>query len=732
MKNRLLLLALASSAISFAQISEGGLPASFQKTIQGDFVDTSIDYQIVELQKPNMAVVLANDIEASEKGKPYQIAKNIAVNTSIQNSGTWTTLPTGDKIWKLALKVEDAQALSLYFSSPVIIPEGGKLFVYNKKKTQYIGAFTSKTPSFQAMELVQGDILTLEYYTPSNQTNLPIINISEVAYYYRGVEDRIALFRDGYTDYSTKVHGSCEVDVACSEVSGWEEQRDAAVHYSFSVNGGTSVCSGAVVNNTGNDCKPYILTANHCGEPTSSSNITNHIWYFNYQRPTCTVGNTGHYNGARSQTVSGGLLRASSQNGTHVASNPRVSGSDFILVELNNNIPSSYNPYFAGWDRATSSSSSGVGIHHPAGDEKKISTYTNNLFSATYNGGWSGAHWGVTWSATTNGHGVTEGGSSGSPIFNNNGLIVGHLSGGASFCTATSSSDLYGKFNKAWTADGNGNNSRLKPWLDPSNSGVMTLSGTYAPCGGGNPGGGNNGGSTLASGCNATSSGCDEYIENVKLNSINKTSGCGNYSDFTSNSTILQKGQNYSLTILPAIVGQTAIAYTNDEIAAWIDWNNDGDFNDNGEQVAYVIVANGWSNVFNFTVPNSATAGVHRMRVRISYQPDANIGSCGTSTAGEVEDYKIIIPGLNGILENDLQSVSIYPNPTKNKVTIDLSSIEEEIFSVELKDISGRLIKTIEDINSKLVFSLSTEETGIYVISINAKSGTYNHKVIKY
>ncbi len=730
MKNRILLLALASSTLSFAQISEGGLPASFQKTMQGDYVDTSIDYQTIELQKPNMAVVLANDIEASEKGKPYQIAKNIAANISIQNSGTWETLSNGDKIWKLALKIADAQALSLYFSVPVSIPEGGKLFVYNKKKTQYLGAFTSETPSFQAMELVQGEVLTLEYFMPNGQELLPTIEISEVAYYYRGVEDRIAIFRDGYAQNYTKA-GSCEVNVACSEINGWEEQRDAVVHYSFSSGGGTYVCSGSVVNNTAGDCKPYILTANHCGEPTSNSNITGHIWYFNYQRPTCSPGNTNQYNGARSQTVSGGQLKASSQNGTHVGTGSQVSGADFVLVELNNNIPSSYNPYYAGWDRATSSSNSGVGIHHPAGHDKKISTYTNSLFSSTYNGGWSSAHWGVTWAATTNGHGVTEGGSSGSPLFNTNGLIVGHLSGGSSFCTATSASDLYGKFNKAWELDGNSNNSRLKPWLDPTNSGNMTLAGTYAPCTGGGNNGGGTGSNTLANSCSATSTSCDEYIENVTLNTINKTSSCNNYSDFTSTSTTLQKGQSYDLTVLPAIVNQTSIAYTNDEIAAWIDWNNDGDFTDNGEQIAYVVVAQGWSNIFNFTVPNSATPGVHRMRVRISYQPQGNITNCGSSTSGEVEDYKIVIPGSVGIGENELQNIAIYPNPTKNNIIIDLSTIEEKIFSVELKDITGRLISSKTNVNTKLEFLLENENAGIYIITINAKSGTYTHKVIK-
>ena len=119
-----------------------------------------------------------------------------------------------------------------------------------------------------------------------------------------------------------------------------------------------------------------------------------------------------------------------------------------ILVTIKiSSIPTSYNAYYAGWNNGTSGSPSGVSIHHPSGSAKKISTYNSSLSSATYNGGANSAHWMVTWSATTNGHGVTEGGSSGGPIFDQNGRIIGQLTGGSSYCTATGSPDLYGKHN---------------------------------------------------------------------------------------------------------------------------------------------------------------------------------------------------------------------------------------------------------------------------------------------
>lgn len=139
---------------------------------------------------------------------------------------------------------------------------------------------------------------------------------------------------------------------------------------------------------------------------------------------------------------------------------------------------------------------------------------------------------------------------------------------------------------------------------------------------------------------------CDEYISNVTLQGINNTTGCTTYSDFTSQSTNLTKGEQYTVTVNPRITGNAAatIAYTDDEIAVWIDFNNDGVFNNTTERVGYVIVAEGWSPQFTFTVPTGATTGAVRMRCRLSYQPtDGPIDPCGTSAWGEVEDYTVNI-----------------------------------------------------------------------------------------
>jgi hypothetical protein len=209
-------------------------------------------------------------------------------------------------------------------------------------------------------------------------------------------------------------------------------------------------------------------------------------FYFNYEAVSCT--NPTAVGTLASKYVNSCVRIADSNDndGTN------ISKSDFLLVQIGTlaneattiNKIYGFGAYWNGWDANNTASTGGVSIHHPAGDIKKISTYTNSLLSST----WSSTpntHWRVTWAGTTNGHGVTEGGSSGSPIFTYNGgnsRIVGTLSGGSSYCTATSSPDLYGKLSYHWTSDGSTSLTQLKPYLDPNNTGTLVMNGSSNPC----------------------------------------------------------------------------------------------------------------------------------------------------------------------------------------------------------------------------------------------------------
>ncbi|WP_231389300.1 MULTISPECIES: GEVED domain-containing protein [unclassified Aquimarina] len=154
----------------------------------------------------------------------------------------------------------------------------------------------------------------------------------------------------------------------------------------------------------------------------------------------------------------------------------------------------------------------------------------------------------------------------------------------------------------------------------------------------------------------------DEYISNVKLGSINKTStaGSGGYSDFTAESTSLSKGNSNTITITPTWTG----TQYNEAYSVWIDYNQDGDFADAGEQV--------WTNAAsqttpvsgNFTVPSAAKDGNTRMRVSMRYNTVPS--SCESFDYGEVEDYTVTISG--GSTGGDTQAPSAPSGLTASNV----------------------------------------------------------------
>ncbi|NOY51887.1 MAG: PKD domain-containing protein, partial [Chlorobi bacterium] len=220
------------------------------------------------------------------------------------------------------------------------------------------------------------------------------------------------------------------------------------------------------INNTENDRTPYFLTASHCGENASASDLNQWVFYFNYQAATCGG------NGSGSQTMTGCSLKAKDPSAANA-------GSDFFLVEFNQNIPVIYQVFYNGWNRTddNTDAGNGVGIHHPAGDIKKISTYDTPLTSSTF---WNGlpTHWKLNWAQTVHGKSIMQGGSSGSPVFDSNGLIMGDLTGGyTSNSCATPSPAYYGKIWYSWDQNGNNASNRLKDWLDPNNTGIEKLPG---------------------------------------------------------------------------------------------------------------------------------------------------------------------------------------------------------------------------------------------------------------
>jgi lysyl endopeptidase len=145
------------------------------------------------------------------------------------------------------------------------------------------------------------------------------------------------------------------------------------------------------------------------------------------------------------------------------------SNSDFCLVELNQTVPEDWQLTWAGWDRTDVPSIKSFGIHHPSGDIMKVCVDNNTPTAMNSNGNvWRIHNWEL---------GVTEGGSSGSALFDHNGRITGQLWRGSAACSGTQNNggyDEYGRFAISWDA-GATQSQRLREWLDPENTGQTTL-----------------------------------------------------------------------------------------------------------------------------------------------------------------------------------------------------------------------------------------------------------------
>lgn len=415
-----------------------------------------VTFQRLSFPRPDIKKLRAEDALNDEKGNaPWRFGFNHETELSPENSGTWVTLPDGGRLWLLGIECTDAQTINLTFENSYI-PQGNELYVYNTDKSFVLGKFTQKHlyEGQLGTELVPGQSVVVEYYVaPENVQHTGQLTIATVTHGYRVAEE--------FQQKAFGQAGTCNMNVNCPDGADFSNQKRSVV---MLVSGSNGFCSGALINNTQYDGKPYVLTANHC-----YSNPASWVFRFNWESPDCT-------NPATSPpftSLSGAVLRA------------RRTTSDMCLVEItggleSGTVPASYNAYFSGWDRTGEAPDRAFGIHHPRGDIKKISFDDDASFptQSTIGGVTSDENgvWSVRWDRNT----TTEPVSSGSPLFDHNKRIIGQLWGGGASCTSLDGNDFYGRVFTSWNPSGSNSTNQLEHWLDPSGTGAIIVDG-YEP-----------------------------------------------------------------------------------------------------------------------------------------------------------------------------------------------------------------------------------------------------------
>ena len=252
---------------------------------------------------------------------------------------------------------------------------------------------------------------------------------------------------------------ACHPNAACKQDSMMKLISSSTVRIKLVMQEGIGWCSGSFVNNTRNDKTPYLLTAFHC-----QYNFTPlyDMWRFDFQYASTAC--TNPVSEPQYFSLTGCSLIASGQE------------SDFLLVLLEDQIPLNQEVTFAGWDRDdTAKPDTSYLIHHPNADIRKLSTCVNPATIHPNQIGWTEgyttpAHHHFRLKFTEGGH---EPGSSGGPLFNQDGYLVGQLHGGTAGCEATNNAYI-GRLAKSWNL-GVTPQGRLRDWLDPDQTGQVRI-----------------------------------------------------------------------------------------------------------------------------------------------------------------------------------------------------------------------------------------------------------------
>jgi hypothetical protein len=351
-----------------------------------------------------------------------RIGLNRAVSINTAEQGSWSRIEGGGWLWVLQITSPGARNLRVHFGTSNLSGDA-KLFVFSPSAPLEVAQYaTSVGPNSEGFwsTLLKGDTAQIELLMPASESKPEVsLSITQIGHTYRNafVDEESKAGSDGDA-------GACNLDVACyPEWSTLSKSVVRLVHHDSEF---IYSCSGVLVNNNSNDFSPFVLTANHCidfdviaqstvvlyGE--QNQNCNGNVWFFSYQ-----VGPTK-------------LLATNVAADTSLLQVPSAVSGDAV---------------WAGWSLGAVGAGIDVtGIHHPRFSYRRIAFGK----SLTYDPTFANTH-PVRWIS-----GITEPGSSGSPLFNAEKQILGVLSGGYSSCSVPHGIDYYGQLAAAYPSFTNG------------------------------------------------------------------------------------------------------------------------------------------------------------------------------------------------------------------------------------------------------------------------------------
>ncbi|MCQ2228609.1 MAG: trypsin-like peptidase domain-containing protein [Bacteroidales bacterium] len=388
------------------------------------------------------------------KGRPFVFANSHATDLNISNSGVFESYSDGTISWTIGVRSESSRNINVTLSD-VFLGPSDELNIYSPDSSSFQSFRYYDVPQSGVVQSlpIQGDSLIvslLAYDIPNSSFKISSVNCGFI-----NLPEHTSQ-RHGHLKASAGSYGSsedCEVNVSCDD--SYAEIKQSVCRLLIN---GNSYGTGTLVNNTLQDGKPYVITAAHV---VTDNKITSCLALFNFESPFCQ---DIEPNSSYMEKIQDATLVEIDET------------RDMALLCLSSAPVSASRPYWSGWNLSTDVSGMDrfYCIHHPYGDVRKVSIADAVMAntSYTYDKTNSGKdfelnnHWRVIkWIS-----GTTEGGSSGSGLFDSNLRLIGSLSGGLASCR-NEKSDYYWMLANNWDV--------LKTYLDPAKTGALSMNGCF-------------------------------------------------------------------------------------------------------------------------------------------------------------------------------------------------------------------------------------------------------------
>jgi hypothetical protein len=382
-------------------------------------------------------------------GVVRELSQAVVVSGGSASHGRWRELASGGRLWTVTIESPAAEAIRLHLEQ-LMLPAGTEIIVYDIRDPQEaygpydVGYLHGQSHLWT--ESVFASAIALECYVPEGTSVKDVaFHVHEIAHMYVNPLDLLQ-----------PEEFACHNDVAC--YPAWADLATAIAGIGTIGSVGVVWCSGALMNDLdGETVEEYFMTANHClsGSTTvlgTQAQANTLEFYWLYQTASCPPSPTPMPpppNPATVPRTGGGADLLSIQT--------MLNGSEHAFLRIRNAVPGGL--ALVGWTTGSPGGSDTLtGIHHPDGTHKRISFGSLDENSDVN-------FWEVEWT-----DGTTEPGSSGSPLLNPSGLLIGQLRGGPAVCPPNGCCDYYGRFNVTYGS--------IRPWLEMG--GTINVNGAYS------------------------------------------------------------------------------------------------------------------------------------------------------------------------------------------------------------------------------------------------------------